>query len=82
MRRLEADVRLGNAALHKHEVVAVAVYSMHRNPAYWQVPITPLHQIKNRFSAGQMLMCLMSAPLATRLLPEECERGNQWCQRY
>lgn len=37
MRRLDADMRLGPYALHKREVVAVAVYSMHRNPAYWQV---------------------------------------------
>ena len=37
MRRLEADTRLGPAALCRGEVVAVAVFSMHRNPAYWQV---------------------------------------------
>lgn len=37
MRRLEADVRLGRTTLRKGEVVAVAVYSMHRDPAYWQV---------------------------------------------
>ena len=37
MRRLEADTRLGRTALRKRDVVGVAVYSMHRNPAYWQV---------------------------------------------
>ena len=37
LRRLEADMRLGPHALRKREVVAVAVYSMHRNQAYWQV---------------------------------------------
>ena len=36
MRRLEADVQLGRFALRRGEVVAVAVYSMHRNPAYWK----------------------------------------------
>ena len=37
LRRLEADTRLGRHALRRGETVAVAVYGMHRNPAYWQV---------------------------------------------
>lgn len=36
MRQLEADMQLGRFALRKGEVVAVAVYGMHRNPAYWK----------------------------------------------
>ena len=36
MRQLEADTQLGRFALRKGEVVAVAVYGMHRNPAYWK----------------------------------------------
>ena len=49
LRRLEADTRLGRFALRRGETVAVAVYGMHRNPAYWQVGGTAV-----------MPMCTMS----------------------
>ena len=83
LRRLEADTRLGRHALRRGETVAVAVYGMHRNPAYWQVGAAPAagHACPSGLPVGPaatrmgvasaLAVLLRSPPLRPRACPAE-----------
>jgi hypothetical protein len=78
LRRLEADTRLGRHALRRGETVAVAVYGMHRNPAYWQVGRPPAGSacpsgLPAGPAATRMVTCL--SPLSSFHVPPPLPRA-------